>query len=122
MHCHNDFGLAVANSLAAVRQGRQTGARLRERPRGEGGNAALEEVVLGLMAFYDIRTNVDTKKIGTTSKLVSRMTGIPIPDNKPIVGNQRLRPRVRDTCPWRAQGPIHLRGVQPRAGGHAAHT
>jgi 2-isopropylmalate synthase len=86
MHCHNDFGLAVANSLAAVRQGaRQVHVcvnGLGERC----GNASLEEVVLGLMAFFDIRTNVDTKKIGSTSKLVSRLTGFPIPDNKPVVG------------------------------------
>lgn len=86
MHCHNDFGLAVANSLAAVRQGaRQVHVcvnGLGERC----GNASLEEVVLGLIAFFDISTNVETKKIGATSKLVSRLTGFPIPDNKPVVG------------------------------------
>ncbi|MGD0817791.1 MAG: 2-isopropylmalate synthase, partial [Methanomassiliicoccales archaeon] len=101
IHCHDDFGLAVANSLSAVRQGaRQVHVcvnGLGERA----GNAALEEVVLGLMAFYDIHTNVDTKRIGYTSKLVSRITGIPIPDNKPIVGNNAFA----------HESGIHVHGV-----------
>jgi 2-isopropylmalate synthase len=101
IHCHDDFGLAVANSLSAVRQGaRQVHVcvnGLGERA----GNAALEEVVLGLMAFYDIHTNIDTKRIGYTSKLVSRITGIPIPDNKPIVGNNAFA----------HESGIHVHGV-----------
>jgi 2-isopropylmalate synthase len=87
IHCHDDFGLAVANSLAAVRKGaRQVHVcvnGLGERA----GNAALEEVVMGLLAFMNVRTNVDTRKLGMTSKTVARMTGMPVPDNKAIVGN-----------------------------------
>jgi 2-isopropylmalate synthase len=101
IHCHNDFGLAVANSLAAVRQG---ASQVHVCINGLGeraGNAALEEVVLGLMAFYNVPTNVDTKRIGYTSKLVSRITGVPIPDNKPIVGNHAFA----------HESGIHVHGV-----------
>jgi 2-isopropylmalate synthase len=65
------------------------------------GNAALEEVVLGLTAFYDIKTNVESKKIGYVSKLVSRITGFPIPDNKAIVGNNAFA----------HESGIHVHGV-----------
>jgi 2-isopropylmalate synthase len=101
IHCHDDFGLAVANSLAAVRQG---ASQVHVCINGLGeraGNAALEEVVLGLMAFYNVPTNVDPKRIGYTSKLVSRITGIPIPDNKPIVGNHAFA----------HESGIHVHGV-----------
>jgi 2-isopropylmalate synthase len=101
VHCHDDFGLAVANSLAAVGRGaRQVHVcvnGLGERS----GNAALEEVVLGLMAFYNIRTGVDTRKIGFTSKTVSRITGFPIPDNKAVVGNNAFA----------HESGIHVHGV-----------
>jgi 2-isopropylmalate synthase len=91
----------VANSLAAVRQG---ASQVHVCINGLGeraGNAALEEVVLGLMAFYNVPTNVDTKRIGYTSKLVSRITGIPVPDNKPIVGNHAFA----------HESGIHVHGV-----------
>ncbi len=101
LHCHNDFGLAAANSLAGVRYGaRQVHVcvnGLGERA----GNAALEEVVLGLMAFYGTPTNVDSRKIGYVSKLVSRMTRIPIPDNKAIVGSNAFA----------HESGIHVHGV-----------
>ncbi|HUV24511.1 MAG TPA: 2-isopropylmalate synthase [Methanomassiliicoccales archaeon] len=86
VHCHDDFGLAVANSLSAVRAGaRQVHVcvnGLGERS----GNAALEEVAMGLMAFFNIPTNLETSKIGPVCKTVSRVTGYPIPNNKSIVG------------------------------------
>lgn len=86
VHCHDDFGLAVANSHAAVRAGARqvhvTVNGLGERA----GNAALDETVLGLMAFYGVGTNIDTRRIGPTSKLVSRLTGYAIPPTKAIVG------------------------------------
>ena len=119
MHNHNDFGLAVANSLAGVRQGaRQVHVcvnGLGERC----GNASLEEVVLGLMAFYGVSTKVDTARIGYTSKLVSRLTGFPIPDNKPVVGNNAFAHEsgihvhgvLRDPSTYEAYSP-ELVGVQ----------
>lgn len=86
VHCHNDFGLAVANSLAAVGAGAEqvhvTINGLGERA----GNAALEEVVMGLISFFGLKTNVNTKKITSVSRLVSRLTGVYVQPNKAIVG------------------------------------
>ena len=91
VHCHNDLGLAVANSLAAV----QNGARQVEctiNGIGErAGNASLEEVVMALKvrkdAFGGYSTNIDTHQIYQTSRLVSRMTGMIVQRNKAIVGD-----------------------------------
>jgi 2-isopropylmalate synthase len=89
VHCHNDLGLAVANSLAAVRAGaRQVECTINgigERA----GNAALEEVVMALETRTDhfgVRTGVRTEFIYPTSRMVSRITGIPVQPNKAIVG------------------------------------
>lgn len=86
VHCHNDFGLAVANSLAAIGAGAEevhcTVNGLGERA----GNASLEEFVMGAMAFYGCKTNIDTKKIYHASRLVSKLTGVVVQPNKAIVG------------------------------------
>ncbi|WP_373071153.1 2-isopropylmalate synthase [Gemmatimonas sp.] len=88
-HCHDDLGLAVANSLAGV----QAGARQVEcTVNGIGeraGNAALEEVVMALRtrrARYNADTTVHTEEIGRASRLVSRCTSVRVPPNKAIVG------------------------------------
>ncbi|MCY4462255.1 MAG: 2-isopropylmalate synthase [Albidovulum sp.] len=88
-HCHNDLGMAVANSLAAVSAGARqiecTINGLGERA----GNAALEEVVMAMRVRGDIlpfRTFVNTKKILQASRLVSSATGFPVQYNKAIVG------------------------------------
>lgn len=91
-HCHNDLGMAVANSLAAVGNGARqvecTVNGLGERA----GNAALEEVVMSIQTRGDffgdtkLETNINTKEIYRTSQLVSRLTGFVIQPNKAIVG------------------------------------
>ncbi len=89
VHCHNDLGLAVANSLAAVKAGARqvecTINGLGERA----GNAALEEIVMGLKTRPDrlpYRTGVKTELITRASRLVSTITGIAVQPNKAIVG------------------------------------
>ena len=88
-HCHNDLGLATANSLAAVANGaRQVECTINgigERA----GNTSLEEVVMGIKtrkSLFGVDTNIVTEQIYPTSRLLSQITGIPIPINKPIVG------------------------------------
>lgn len=89
-HCHNDLGLATANSLAGV----QHGARQVEvcvNGLGErAGNAALEEVVMALAIradlFPDLSTQIKTEELARTSRLVSRLTGYPVQFNKAVVG------------------------------------
>ena len=88
-HCHNDLGLAVANSLAAVEAGARqvecTINGLGERA----GNAALEEVVMALRTrsdYYGISTTINTRKLTSVSRLVSNITGMLVQRNKAIVG------------------------------------
>lgn len=89
VHCHNDLGLAVANSLSAVMNGARqvecTINGLGERA----GNASLEEVVMAVKTrqdVFDCQTRIDTREILTCSKLVSSITGFPVQPNKAIVG------------------------------------
>lgn len=89
VHCHNDLGLAVANSLAACKAGaRQVECAvngLGERA----GNASMEEIVMTLKVRHDLmglRTNIDSTEISRTSRLVSLLTGYPVQPNKAIVG------------------------------------
>ena len=89
VHCHNDLGLAVANSLAAVMAGARqvecTVNGLGERA----GNASMEEVVMAVRTRADIfpvETRIDTTQIVPASKLVSQITGYPIQPNKAVVG------------------------------------
>lgn len=88
-HCHNDLGMAVANSLAAVmggaRQVECTINGLGERA----GNASLEEVVMAVRTrrdVFNLETSIDTTQIVPTSKLVSTITGYPVQPNKAVVG------------------------------------
>ncbi|MFN8035555.1 MAG: 2-isopropylmalate synthase [Acidimicrobiia bacterium] len=89
-HCHNDLGLAVANSLAGVAAGaRQIECAINglgERA----GNAAIEEVVLAIKTrgdyFVGLDTGVKTEELARTSRLVSRLTGYPVQYNKAVVG------------------------------------
>ncbi|MEM2874444.1 MAG: 2-isopropylmalate synthase [Candidatus Hadarchaeales archaeon] len=86
VHCHDDLGLAVANSLAAVEAGAEQ-VHVAVNGLGErAGNASLEEVVIGLRAFYNIRPKVRTELLVETSELVERLTGVQVPPNKAIVG------------------------------------
>lgn len=90
VHCHNDLGLAVANTLAAIENGAVqvecTINGLGERA----GNAALEEIIMGISTrkdFYDFAHNIDTKQIYRASKLVGSLTGVNVQPNKAIVGS-----------------------------------
>ena len=89
VHCHNDLGMAVANSVAAVMNGARqvecTINGLGERA----GNASLEEIVMAVKTRKDVfpcTTRIDTAQIVATSKLVSSITGFPVQPNKAIVG------------------------------------
>ncbi len=94
VHCHNDLGLSVANSLAAV----QVGARQVEgciNGIGErAGNASIEEVIMGLATrrdFFGISIGVDTTQLYRTSRLVSDITGFSVQANKAVVGQNAFR-------------------------------
>ncbi|MDQ5811364.1 MAG: 2-isopropylmalate synthase [Actinomycetota bacterium] len=89
VHCHDDLGLAVANSLAGVEVG---ASQIEVAVNGIGeraGNASLEEVVMALVTrqdHYDVTVGVETRQLANTSRLVSNMTGYEVPPNKAVVG------------------------------------
>jgi len=94
VHCHDDLGLAVANSLEAVKRGvRQVECTINgigERA----GNASLEEIVMAIKTrsdFFNLTTSIDTRQIYRTSRLVSELTGFSVQPNKAIVGANAFR-------------------------------
>jgi 2-isopropylmalate synthase len=108
VHCHNDLGLAVANSLAAIKNGARqiecTVNGIGERA----GNAALEEIVMVLKTrsdLFNVTVGINTEQIYKTSRLVSELTGFPVQPNKAIVGGNAFR----------HQSGIHQDGVMKMA-------
>ena len=108
VHCHDDLGLAVANSLEAIRRGaRQVECTINgigERA----GNASLEEIVMALKTrsdLFSLTTNIDTTQIYKTSRLVSELTGFVVQPNKAIIGSNAFR----------HQSGIHQDGVIKKA-------
>ena len=94
VHCHNDLGLAVSNSLAAVLNGARqvecTVNGIGERA----GNASLEEIVMGIKTrkdIYPVYTEINTREIVKTSRLVSGLTGLVVQPNKAVVGANAFR-------------------------------
>ncbi|WP_456472169.1 (R)-citramalate synthase [Methanocaldococcus sp.] len=87
VHCHNDFGMAVANTCSAIIAGAKqchvTVNGIGERA----GNAALEEVVAALKFLYGYETNIKLEKLYEVSRLVARLMKLPVPPNKAIVGD-----------------------------------
>ncbi|RQD74075.1 MAG: 2-isopropylmalate synthase [Candidatus Syntrophonatronum acetioxidans] len=90
IHCHNDLGMATANSLAGVKAG---ATQVEGTINGIGeraGNTSLEEVIMALYTQkerYGVELGVDTREISATSRMVSRITGVPVPSHKAIVGS-----------------------------------
>lgn len=86
IHCHNDFGMATANTVAALWSGASQ-AHVTVNGIGErAGNASLEEVVMTLESLYKIKTGIKCEELYQLSRTVSRMTGIPVAPNKSLVG------------------------------------
>src|SRR5581483_5263361 len=94
VHCHNDLGMAVANSLAAVKAGARQIETCVNGIGERAGNAALEEVAMAIKTrrdFFDLETNIRTQELYRTSRLVSNLTGMSIQPNKAIVGANAFR-------------------------------
>jgi len=104
VHCHNDFGLAVANSLAAVEGG---GRQVQVTLNGLGeraGNADLAETVMSLHSIYGAKTNIKTEYLLETAHMVERYTGVKISPTMPIVGDNAFA----------HESGIHTHGVLTR--------
>ena len=101
VHFHNDFGLATANTLVALECGANQ-AHVTVNGIGERtGNCSLEELVLSLKAAYNVDLGVDTTRLYSLSKLVGRLTGVKMPVNKPIVGDNAFA----------HESGIHVQGI-----------
>ncbi len=105
IHCHDDLGLATANTLSAVRAGASV-VDVAVNGLGErAGNASLEEVVMALRLGYGLETGIKTEKIASISDLVERLTGVPVPPNKAIVGENAFT----------HEAGIHVDGILKKA-------
>ena len=94
VHCHNDLGQAVGNSLAAVAEGARQVEGCINGLGERAGNAALEEVIMALETrkdMYGVDTNINTRQIYRTSRLVSDITGFAVQPNKAVVGANAFR-------------------------------
>ena len=104
MHCHNDFGMAVANSLAGIRAGAEqvhvTVNGIGERA----GNASMEQIAVSLYALYGIKT-INLERIASLSELVEKYTGVAVSDTAPIVGRNAFA----------HEAGIHVHGVIGKA-------
>ena len=106
IHCHDDFGLATANTIAAVQAGAEM-VQVCVNGLGErAGNASLEEVVMALTALYEMDCGINTQKLYEVSRLVERLSGIAVAPNKPVVGQNAFTHEsgihaaavIRDNC------------------------
>jgi len=91
VHCHDDLGMAVANSLAGVKNGARQVEGTINGVGERAGNAAIEEVVMAIHTrrdfFTDVETNINTREFYRTSRMIADMLGMPVPANKAVVGH-----------------------------------
>ena len=118
LHTHNDFGLALANVFAGVK----AGARLIDvcvNGLGErAGNGSLAEVALGLEAFYGVNTNIRLEGLFDISKHVEKISGIPIPTNKPFVGEYVSADQSDGHTKAYLENPDAFVGIKPEVYGN----
>jgi D-citramalate synthase len=120
-HCHNDFGMAAANSIAALLAGANqvhvTVNGLGERA----GNAAFEEIVMALNALYGVKLPIRTELIFDTSQLVARLTGIYVQPNKAIVGRNAFAHESGMHTHGILSNPFTYEPISPETIGAARH-
>jgi len=86
IHVHDDFGLGTASTIAAIEQGATYMDLVVNKLGDRAGNTSLEEVIIVLEMLYGIDTGIDLSKLYELSKLVEKLSGVPLPYNKPVVG------------------------------------
>jgi isopropylmalate/homocitrate/citramalate synthase len=118
VHCHNDFGLATANTLAAVEEG-CTGVSTTVNGLGDRvGNAPIDEVAVCLECLYGVETGINLEKLTWLAKLCERLTGIPLSANKPLVGEYSYTYKL-DSHIWGAlSDPRCYEGIPPELVGN----
>jgi 2-isopropylmalate synthase len=125
IHCHNDLGMAVANSLEAIRRGARQAECTINGIGERAGNASLEEIVMSIKTrhdFYNLETSIDTTQIYKTSRLVSDLTGFPVQPNKAIVGGNAFRHESGIHQDGVIKMPITYEIIEPQTVGIPAST
>jgi len=122
MHAHNDLGLATANTLAAIRGG-ATHVNTTVNGLGErAGNAALEEVVMGLRHIHGVEASIDTRALPQISHLVAQASGKPVASNKSIVGEGVFTHESGIHVDGLLKNPANYEGFSPSELGRTHHT
>ncbi len=118
VHCHNDFGLALANTLAAVEAGAQiidvSVNGLGERA----GNASLDEVVVALELFYGLNLGINMQALKEVSDLMAGLAGVPVPPHKPLVGENAFAHKLDQHIKWLLINPRLYEPIPPEAVGN----
>ena len=110
VHCHNDFGMAVANTISSIMRG-ATIPHVTVNGLGErAGNADLEQVVMACKLIHRIESRIRPKRIWETSRIVERLTGIKVPPNFPIVGSNAFA----------HEAGVHVHGILAKAATYEA--
>ncbi len=118
IHCHDDLGLATANSIAAVKAGASI-VDVAVNGLGErAGNASLEEIVMVLKLGYGYKTNIDPKKIAKMSKLVEKLCTIPVAPNKAIVGENAFTHKAGIHVDGILKKPETYEAIKPESVGY----
>ena len=118
LHCHNDFGLAVANVFAGVRAG-ATLLDVSVNGLGErAGNPSLAEAVSGLEVLYGVKTNIQLNRLCGLSKFVEKISGIPLSANKPFVGEHVFADESDAHVAAQLREPFAFQGIQPESVGN----
>ncbi len=113
LHCHNDFGLAVANVFAGVKAG-ATLIDVSVNGLGErSGNPSLAEVAMGLEILYKVKTHLRLGHLYDLAKFVERISGLPIPTNKPFVGEYVFADESDAHVTAILKDPFAFQGVKP---------
>jgi D-citramalate synthase len=113
VHCHNDYGMAVANTIAALGAGAQEAHATINGLGERAGNASLEEIVVTLKSLYKLDLNIKTELLYGTSQLVQRLTGIHVQPNKAIVGENAFTHESGIHTQGLLQNPLTYEPITP---------
>jgi isopropylmalate/homocitrate/citramalate synthase len=113
IHCHNDLGLALANTLAAVEGGAEMVDASINGLGDRTGNCCLDEVIIGLTAFYDYDLRLKTEKLYSLSRLVEKSSHIPLPFGKGLVGDNAFVHRHDDDVKSSLEMPSSTVPIEP---------
>jgi isopropylmalate/homocitrate/citramalate synthase len=118
VHCHNDFGLAVANTIAGLRAGARIADVTINGLGDRSGNAPLDEVVMCLHLLYGVMTGIEIERLTDLSTLLADITGIPLPEQKPIVGTQAFAHKLDIHVQMAVREPLTFQAFVPELVGN----